>query len=62
MLNLLLGAIGADNVGVFQLTHQVGFDRVNVDSSQFVALGQLLSGQGGEEVIELNEHFVADWK
>ena len=21
-----------------------------------------LSGQGGEEVIELNEHFVADWK
>ena len=42
---LYLGAVGLDDVGILQLAHQISLDRVNVDPSELVTLGQLLGGQ-----------------
>ena len=45
MLHFFLGAVGIDDVGVFQLTYQIGFDGVNIDPAQLIPFGGFLRGQ-----------------
>ena len=45
MLQLMLGAVGVNNVGVFQSAHQAGFYIVDVDAAQLVPLHNLFLGQ-----------------
>ena len=52
-----------DNVGVFQLAHQIGLDGVDINSSQLVPLGKLLRGQGAClclscQLVDSGNHFI----
>ena len=41
VLQFVLGAVGIDDVGIFQSTHQAGLYIINVDAAQLVPLCQL---------------------
>ena len=45
MLDFYLGAVGLDDVGVFQLGYQIGFVGINVDPAQLIPLDQFFGGQ-----------------
>ena len=45
MLDLYFGAVGLDDVGVLQLSHQIGFVGIDIDPAQLVPLHQFLIGQ-----------------
>ena len=41
----MLGTVGVDDVGVFQLTNQAGLHVVDVDATKLIPLGDFLGGQ-----------------
>ena len=41
--DFLFCAVGIDDIGILQLSHQVGFDGINIDSAQLVPFCQLLA-------------------
>ena len=45
-LQLLLSAVGAEDIGIVQMSGQTCLDGVDVDPAQIIPLGKLLSGQG----------------
>lgn len=45
VFQLFLTAVGTDNVGVFQLTDQVCFYRIDIDPTKLIPLLKLFGGQ-----------------
>jgi len=63
MSDFFLGAVGVEDGGIFQLTHQICLHGINVDSSQLIPFGQFFGSQPLGlvlfcQLIDSGDHFV----